>query len=172
MAQAGRAYPYAMMNDLAYDFGPGEVAPRKFRLTTTATSSGTLTIPWRSLSIISTVAERRLDHDDIKWRFVHPTFSDQWIDLFWTLRFTGNMNPPSTPYGVWLKVEIWISGTKYGDQEPLQSAISFSTSPTSPVCQWTSWTHLLNPTLWQSMLTTKIFVGQWSEQPEYHPWRA
>jgi hypothetical protein len=171
MAHAGKYYPFAMMNDWAWIPFGGYVPPRKMRLITTATSTGTLTVPWRNLTIISTLADRHLDSNFIRYEFHHPTVADNFWRVDWVFAYDGQVAPLSTPWKVTLEHSWWHQGTRYGTAiGPVQQTEMFLGADRLAIIV-NFWQNRIDIPKFAETGFCKVCAARWEDQPDYHPWR-
>lgn len=173
MSHAGKAYPSLMAND----WTPRPLfnrswAPRKWKMIFTSTSVGTLTIPWRGLTIISDVGVRDISTNLITWNLDHPTVSGDRIEFTWRLH---QVFPPTvirTPYEVEMIFDYYHGATRMATRKHTTITDPYFEASTHRYVTFTQWNDLVTPAQWDSTFALAVFAASWADQPEYHPWRA
>lgn len=172
MPHCNRYYPRHIRQDIALLGIVGWNPPRKMKWKATTTASqGTLAAPWLGTEIISDIGDNETDPDKIFYTFNHPTVSDNFIKLIWSLKPQTGTNPHLVRPNVSIVCEFWYHGTKYGDFESRFNS-EWCLLPGLLSMQWDLWTHLIDTTKFRRIDESRIYASSWAEQPEYHPYRA
>lgn len=171
MAHYGRIYPNSQNLDLGVLFAQGWTAPRKWWIETSATSVGTLTVPWRSLRILSSERIYTEGTGIIEWDFLCPTDSTNVIRMKW--QFADFYDPPSITQHWLVKVTAHFrkDGTEIAYLDSFQATGEQFFGSNMLWHSFNTWPHSTNRGQVDSQNNCRFGAAIWADDPAFHPYR-
>ncbi len=171
MAHVGKHWPVALTNDLGIGWEFTKIPPMFLKIETGPLSTGSLTIPWRSLSIISEQREHTPGDPFVTWKVTHPSISDQFLKVIWELVPKTFEEDHECDHKVVVTTEAHINGTFYGYQ-PHEFLVDHVIDQTTKELYFFSHFFMTpTPALWSDIFNVHIYTALWPDVPDYHPYR-
>jgi len=169
--QAGKVFPtrYAIDFNVGNFYTP-RLAPRCCHLLNFGPANGTIAAVWEDIEVISLPSERLDSPVRLRWKFEHPTISNNFVYLYQT----PELSLPGIPYTNYRfenVLEFWYAGSKLADFLHYHRNFPMWDVFPDAFASVVSWNHLTNPAEFTDMGETQIYAASWEQQPEYHPYR-
>jgi len=175
MAHVGKAYPRCMVDSnvwAKYFFTPDQFSfpPYKWKLVL-GTGVGSLATKWNDSTRFSEVGFKNGD-GQLEWHVEYDGDPDIFFKLEGIqIEGDGVFGSLDTMYRQ-LRVSYWEGGVEYGDRSNY-NAFQYCADSGDWTFRFGSFLNLLNPALFTgfSLDGITIYQAEWSEVPDYHPYR-
>lgn len=170
MLHQGKNYPFTLRKDMIRRFGWPDNWCRKWWMHV-GTGFGSKGALWTGITLFSELADEQPSTGFLRWKFIHPTHSDQEVH-FVVLVEEESIGPPwNTETFFHFEAQYYDAGTFRGrtgpinDQPVYDPAVLFLSSGFF-------WTDLTDVSKFASLFNTTTRAAKWSECPDYHPYRT
>ena len=171
MSHFTKYYPQSFNGDLAEVYLPGYLPPRKWRLVFSSLSSGSLTIAWRGLTVLSELKSHVVGSGLIEWDVRLPSDSAHFIRVRWNLEDDPTAGPTNLHWRPIFGAQYWYHGVKKAEWPLSLGQTGQFLGTERNFTQLNTWPNHPFPSEVLSQNNLRFNACRWQDDPSFHPYR-